>query len=308
MATNNPTYQELARIRAASENNLAFQTIQTGVLTSLNGVMGSIHSEMAEVRQLHAEGLAAQQELLQREALQDRIEEFLYQAEKLVEKCSSRDTDIPYSSRYFLLQGVIHSINNEGISTAIIKGRENKKAFDDVVAKINKMLSKLSEIAEVKEAIEWAEKENRRAIAERNRANKERQRQQELLKKYNAKVAELQQDMKPPLNFGIWYSNRLNNFREIPVLGLLFVFPPTSLLLQVIAWALLYGFIWIPIAYVVSAAYDKKKIEKYNNAIDEKIAKLNETARKHGLDPDGIILDFEVSEPPLGIAYDGEVQ
>lgn len=307
MATNNPTYQELARIRAASENNLAFQTIQTGVLTNLNGVMGSIHSEMAEVRQLHAEGLAAQQELLQREALQDRIEEFLYQAEKLVEKCSSRDTDIPYSSRYFLLQGVIHSIHNEGISTAIIKGRENKKAFDDVVAKIKKMLSKLSEIAEVKEAIEWASAENRRALAERKRADKELQRQQVLLKKYNAKVFELQQEKKPPLNFGTWYSNRLNNFREIPVLGLLFVFPPTSLMLQVIAWALLYGFIWIPIAYVVSAAYDKKKIEKYNKAIDEKIAKLSETARKHGLDPDGIVLDFEEHEPPLGIAYDGEV-
>lgn len=306
MATDNPTYQELARIRAASENNLAFQTIQTGVLTSLNGVMGSIHSEMAEVRQLHAEGLAAQQELLQREALQDRIEEFLYQAEKLVEKCSSRDTDIPYSSRYFLLQGIIHSVHNEGISTAIIKGRDNKKNFDDVVDKIQKMLSKLSEIAEVKEAIEWVEAENRRALAERKRANKERQRQQELLKKYNAKVAELQQDMKPPLNFGIWYSNRLNNFREIPVLGLLFVFPPTSLMLQVIAWAM-YGFFWIPIAYALSAAYDKKQIEKHNKAIDEKIERLNETARKHGLDPDGIILDFDDSEPPLGIAYDGEV-
>ena len=307
MATENPTYQELARIRAASENNLAFQTIQTGVLTNLNGVMGSIHSEMAEVRQLHAEGLAAQQELLQREALQDRIEEFLYQAEKLVEKCSSRDTDIPYSSRYFLLQGIIHSVHHEGISTAIIKGRENKKAFDDVVTKIQKMLSKLSEIAEVKEAIEWAEKENRRALAERKRANKERQRQQELLKKYNAKVFELQQDKMPPVNFGIWYSNRLRNFREIPVLGLLFVFPPTSLMLQVIAWAM-YGFFWIPIAYALSAAYDKNKIEKHNKTIDEKIERLNETARKHGLDPDEIILDFEDSEPPLGIAYDGEVQ
>lgn len=306
MATENPTYQELARIRAASENNLAFQTIQTGVLTSLNGVMGSIHSEMAEVRQLHAEGLAAQQELLQREALQDRIEEFLYQAEKLVEKCSSRDTDIPYSSRYFLLQGVIHSVHNEGISTAIIKGRENKKAFDDVVDKINKMLSKLSEIAEVKEAIEWAEAENRRAIAERNRVNRERGRQQLLLQKYNSKVFELQQEKLPALNFGIWYSNRLRNFREIPVLGMMFVFPPTSLLLQVIAWAL-YGFFWIPIAYALSAAYDKSQINKHNKAIDEKIAKLSETARKHGLDPDGIVLDFEEHEPPLGIAYDGEV-
>ncbi len=306
MATENPTYQELARIRAASENNLAFQTIQTGVLTSLNGVMGSIHSEMAEVRQLHAEGLAAQQELLQREALQDRIEEFLYQAEKLVEKCSSRDTDIPYSSRYFLLQGVIHSVHHEGISTAIIKGRENKKAFDDVVAKINKMLSKLSEIAEVKEAIEWAEAENRRAIAERNRVNRERGRQQLLLQKYNSKVFELQQEKLPALNFGIWYSNRLRNFREIPVLGMMFVFPPTSLLLQVIAWAL-YGFFWIPIAYALSAAYDKSQINKHNKAIDEKIAKLSETARKHGLDPDGIVLDFEEHEPPLGIANDGEV-
>ena len=306
MATENPTYQELARIRAASENNLAFQTIQTGVLTNLNGVMGSIHSEMAEVRQLHAEGLAAQQELLQREALQDRIEEFLYQAEKLVEKCSSRDTDIPYSSRYFLLQGVVHSVQNEGISTAIIKGRENKKAFDDVVDKIQKMLSKLSEIAEVKEAIDWAEAENRRALAERKRANKERERQQVLLQKYNTKVFELQQEKLPPLNFGTWYSNRLNNFREIPVLGLLFVFPPTSLMLQVIAWAM-YGFFWIPIAYALSAAYDKNQINKHNKAIDEKIERLNETARKHGLDPDGIVLDFEDSEPPLGIAYEGEV-
>ena len=170
----NDTYQELASIRANTQASVAFQALQTGLLAKMSGSMDGIHAEMANVRQQQSEALAIQQELLNREQIQSHLEEFIFQAEKLVAECSKTTTDIPASSRYFLLMGVLGKIEDDGIGTPIIKGRDNKSAFEKVVNDTKGLTQRLLKDPEVQDAIKWAEAERKRLEAERVRAERER--------------------------------------------------------------------------------------------------------------------------------------
>jgi len=171
----NDTYHELASIRANTQASVAFQALQAGLLAQMSGSMNGIHAEMANVRQQQSEALAIQQELLNREQMQSHLEEFVFQAEKLVVECSKTTTDIPASSRYFLLMGVLGKIKKDGICTPIIKGRENKAAFEKVVNDTKGLTQRLLKDPEVQEAIEWAEAEKKRLEAELKQAERERQ-------------------------------------------------------------------------------------------------------------------------------------
>ncbi len=170
----NDTYQELASIRANTQASVAFQALQTGLLAQMSGSMDGIHAEMANVRQQQSEALAIQQELLNREQIQSHLEEFIFQAEKLVAECSKTTTDIPPSSRYFLLMGVLGKIEDDGIGTPIIKGRDNKSAFEKVVNDTKGLTQRLLKDPEVQDAIKWAEAERKRLEAERVQAERER--------------------------------------------------------------------------------------------------------------------------------------
>lgn len=183
------TYHELASIRANTQASVAFQALQTGLLAQMSGSMDGIHAEMAHVRQQQSEALAIQQELLNREQIQSHLEEFIFQAEKLVTECSKTTTDIPASSRYFLLMGVLGKIEDDGIGTSIIKGRDNKSAFEKVVNGTKVLTQRLLKDPEVQEAIKWAEAERKRLDAERVRAERERQAN---VKKLEQKLQSLQ--------------------------------------------------------------------------------------------------------------------
>ena len=168
------TYVEQAKTRAAAQASVAFQALQTGLLSEMSNSMNAVHAQMDAVRQQQSEALAIQQELLNREQLQSYIEEFVFQAEKLVAECSKTTTDIPASSRYFLLMGVLGKIKEDGIGTSIIKGRDNKVAFEKVVNDTKGLTQQLLKNPEVQEALEWAEAERLRKAAEQKRLNAER--------------------------------------------------------------------------------------------------------------------------------------
>ena len=171
---NGDIYRELAQTRAAAQASVAFQALQTGLLADMNNSMGAVHAQMNAVRQQQGEALAIQQELLNREQIQSHLEEFIYQAEKLVGEFSKK-TDIPPSSRYFVLMGVLSKIKEDGIATPIIKGRENKAAFEKVVQATRSLTERLVEEPEVQEAVEWAETERKRLDEEQARLTKARQ-------------------------------------------------------------------------------------------------------------------------------------
>ena len=194
------TYRELASIRANTQASVAFQALQTGLLAQMNGSMNSIHAEMANARQQQSEALAIQQELLNREQIQSHLEEFVFQAEKLVAECSKTTTDIPASSRYFLLMGVLGKIKENGIGTPVIKGRDNKAAFDKVVNDTKGLTQRLLTDPEVQEALEWAEAESLRKAEEQKRLKAERikakQERQANIKKLEQKLCSLQGQLK----------------------------------------------------------------------------------------------------------------
>ena len=112
--------REMARKRA---NDNTWNMVQTGMMAAQLAVQSDIHDQMEEVKQQNANALAVQQELLNREQFQQYLEEFIFQTEKLVEKFSAK-SDVPASTRYFLLQSVLAQVEEDGIDTATAKRYE----------------------------------------------------------------------------------------------------------------------------------------------------------------------------------------
>lgn len=264
MATQYDYYRELVRTRQGVEWN---NTLVGGIALSLNTIEG----EIAAVRRTTEAALALQQELLNREIMQARLEELIYQTERMVEQFEIEDGSVDSSTRYYLLTGLLETIAGQGISTAIIRGRDNKRAFDLIVERASSLRRRLSGEPEVKKALLWAEEEQRR-VAERKRQEDEeieRQRRQRTTglqgkeDEIRSRIERLNADFeaceaekldlkhqidkyragRTPANFAEWY-------------GYKFRFEPgerdaIKVFLHFMMWAC-YGFIWIPVYWFIS--------------------------------------------------------
>ena len=270
MSRDQDPYHELASIRANTQASVAFQALQSGLLVQMNHSMNGIHAEMEMVRQQQDEALAIHQELLNREQMQSHLEEFIYQAEKLVAECSKAATDIPLSSRYFLLVGVLGKIKNDGISTSIIKGRENKATFEKVMQDTQQLTLRLKKEPEVQEAISWAEEERQRREAERERNEQERQ---GTIVKLRKRIEKLQGEMVSVKPFEVFkeYLVKIDNFLSAKLA------PWQKLAVQILFFVTIYGPIFGVIISGIMAWVEATKREKEQNQerIDE-IAKLNQ--------------------------------
>jgi hypothetical protein len=247
---------------------------QSSDMQSLQGAVGNLEAELNEIRQTHLDGLAAQQQIIQQEQLQAHLEEFIYSVEKLVKQFGAKDCDVPLSVRYFNLKGVRDAVEQQGIGTIVIRGRENKAAFEQVMAAVQQMLVALEKNAEVKEALAWAEKENQRqqVVQQQTQAKKEVRRQQ-----ITARLNELM-GLTKPMTFMEWHSHKFSDYlnRKPPYDNwpLLKSLPPIAY--KPVALFLLWylpgcGLVLLPIWY----HYSKKQIEKDNKAMFEpEIARL----------------------------------
>ncbi|MCA8994594.1 MAG: hypothetical protein KDA88_21630, partial [Planctomycetaceae bacterium] len=81
------TLREIARQQA---NANTWNMIQTGVMAAQLAAQSAIHDQMEEVKRQNENALAIQQELLNREQLQQYLEEFIFQTEKLVAEFSAK--------------------------------------------------------------------------------------------------------------------------------------------------------------------------------------------------------------------------
>lgn len=161
--------REIARQQASANT---WNMIQTGVMAGQLAVQSAIHGQMEQVKRQTADTLAIQQELLNREQLQQNLEEFIFQTEKLVAEFSSK-SEVPASTRYFLLQSVVAQVEEDGIDTAMIRGRDNKSAFERAMASVNRLVAELLKDSEVQRAIQWAEKEAAKQAEKRRRIESE---------------------------------------------------------------------------------------------------------------------------------------
>ena len=179
--SDNPAHYRAALIRSIEEAGQVGHE-QLAELQEMNGTLDAVLSEMEAVRRTQAQGvalqaqaLAVQQAMLAREVFQDRLEEFVYQFEKMVGQFQQPDAECPRSTQYFLLDGVFRQIADAAISTAVIKGRENKAAFDAGVAKGKTLFRQLAAHPDVREALTWAEGEKQRRQIEDEKSRHERE-------------------------------------------------------------------------------------------------------------------------------------
>lgn len=82
--------------------------------------------------------------------------------------CSSRN---PRSD--FLLQSVLAQVEQDGIDTATIRGRDNKAAFEQTMARVHRLVAMLLRDAEVQDAIRWAEKQEAERFAKQQKIDDE---------------------------------------------------------------------------------------------------------------------------------------
>jgi hypothetical protein len=199
IASNPDPVRYRAAILDSLERSARLGEDQMNELRSLNDTLDIILSETSGLRSAQLQGLALQQAMLARDVFQDKMEELVYQFEKTLKSFEQPSSEYPPSTQYYIVDGFLKQIESLGISTAVIKGRENKGAFDTCMSSAKQLHRKLTTHPEVKEALAWAERESQRQVAlvvqqqnaetERERqkqqeeADKEEQRQQQELKR-----------------------------------------------------------------------------------------------------------------------------
>jgi hypothetical protein len=265
-------YDQYQKMLQEQRKQTGLMFAQTALAATMAGSLNNIQAEMDAVRRQNLEGLAIQQEMLRREQLQGQLEEFVYTTEKTVAAYSDSKCDDPVTTRYFVLKGIIDTVEQNGICTAIIRGRENKADFQRVLGDVNRLATALETEPEVKEALAWINAEEERKakrqiedqqLAEANH-RRETQRQQIV-----AKIR--QQEASKVITFEKWYKRKIRSKLPDGKIGDGLQFP---------LW-LFYGFMWIPALWGVWFVLWKADEERpLKEAADEQIAKLQEELRR----------------------------
>lgn len=222
--------REMARKRASDET---WNMVHTGMMAAQLASMNNIHSQMEQVKRQNEDALAIQQELLNREQLQQYLEEFIFQTEKLVQRFSAK-SDVPASTRYFLLQSVLAQVEQDGIDTATIRGRDNKAAFEQTMTRVHRLVAMLLKDAEVQDAIRWAEKQEAARLAKQQKID------DELNRLYEQRMA-IEAD-KNPASYANAFNFMASRLKEnMPAWGWIALIPASALAIVLVVPLFLFG-------------------------------------------------------------------
>lgn len=280
MSTRFDDYQRvLKNERFHRQVETVMMAAQTALMANMAGSLNHLQAEMISIRQLQLEGLAIQQEMLNRDLLQGQLEEFIYNTEKMVQSFSEAESGVQPSAQYFVLLGIRETVKQLGIGTALIRGRENKAAFESAMEQVAGLLGQLKVHPEVIEALAWVKSEQQR-VAEKRR--KQAAKEQKLLAQQlavqsvrrdeiEAAIRELR-TKRTSIVFSEWFEKTFENFlKSMPrPVAMMLLFAPLPFGA--------YGFIWIPLWFSVS----KKSAESQNAPIDKQIAELEQEAASLG--------------------------
>jgi hypothetical protein len=100
-------------------------------------------------------------ELLARDSLQARMEEFIYQLEKMVAAFDETDQSA-LVAQYLAVAGALGVIAEDDISTQMIRGRDNKTAFDSAWSAAKRIQEKLATHPSVQEMLKEQDEAKRR--------------------------------------------------------------------------------------------------------------------------------------------------
>lgn len=145
-----------------------------GEVAQVQTVLGRIAEALREARDaqlvvqranldISRQILAIQQSLIARDDTQRDVEEFLFRLQKLVRAVETHSGVADPVANYYLLEGMLRRVEDEGIATPMIRGIENKTLFDDCLTRAREAHARLAEVREVRDAIAWAEEQARRA-------------------------------------------------------------------------------------------------------------------------------------------------
>lgn len=271
---------------------IGMSAVQTAITTQMAGSLHQLQGEMAAIHQMNLEGLAIQQELLKREQLQAEIEEFIYNVQKMVQEFSDASCPEPSTGRYFALKGVAETVQDLGLGTPLIRGRDNKAAFESSMKEVNKLKVDLESDEEVIEALAWVRAEKQRRLEAKRKqqeeeealASEQRRQQQRVAEAKDARRNELLNQIeklklqRKTLIFTDWYREKFDAYlhRKPPFDKIPFLSSLSNELYSIVAGLLLwgpapfgicYGCVWIPIMF-------SKEKTALNATIDAEISKL----------------------------------
>lgn len=102
-------------------------------ISAVRDDVAEIRQDIAGVRQDVQAQLEIQQEVVNRQAVQDKLEEFIYQMQKMIGDFRQPHSDYPPVYQFLFLNKLFETIAAEGITTPMIRGRDNKAAFDKCI-------------------------------------------------------------------------------------------------------------------------------------------------------------------------------
>lgn len=224
--------------------------LQTGMSVLQTAAAAHMSRQLAEMRQQNADALAMQQQSMEREQLQAEIEEFVYSTQKILDSYDEPNCNVGVVERFVGIGQLLNSVNEWGLGTPMIRGRENKAAFEKMLRHAEESYARLEQEPEVKKAIAQANAEQARLEQE----------QEARLAKVAARKSEIERQI-GTLSQQRWTLGKDDFFRQNDVdqdienvlngHGLFGKFLRFSdWFTHGFVW-LLYGFVWIPIAFVL---------------------------------------------------------
>lgn len=146
-----------------------------------------LQAELHHMNQRLGDALSIQTAVVEREILQDKLEEFIYQFEKVVEAADDESAQESSVTKFFRLAYFLGIVEEENINTSLIRGRDNKAAFERTVARAQKLAASLKRNPDVTAAIaeikQEEAKKRREELREQERKQKLRQKREELSKR-----------------------------------------------------------------------------------------------------------------------------
>lgn len=148
-----------------------FQSTMSGLQTSMSvlqtAAAAHMSRQLSEMRRQNADALALQQQMMEQEQLQAEIEEFIYSAQNTLSSYDAPDCSLSLGERYFGVRSLLKSVKEWGLATPLIRGRDNKAAFEAMIRHAQKSFTQLQLEPDVKEAIAQEKAEQERLKRER---------------------------------------------------------------------------------------------------------------------------------------------
>lgn len=227
--------EQLARQLATGTERIeaGFLSLQAE-LSQINESFAAISEAMTELRTLHHIGIALQMEVLRRDNVQARLEEFVFRFRKLVREIEAGPKpEADEVVQYHLLAGVLQRIDAEGIATTIIRGIENKTLFDETLSTAQRLHGQLASHPKVVGVLDWVAGERERERLDRERAeakaeeksaerDRELRDEEERLRKARNKIKKSPPPLPaaPTISFGVWLKRRRISVVALVLIGM----------------------------------------------------------------------------------------